>query len=70
MNQQQCDKPAHWHALDTQTVVDHLNTQPQGLGDDEARRRLEHKQHGPNRLSKQERRGPLQRFLAQFITTS
>ncbi|MEX2671426.1 MAG: cation-transporting P-type ATPase [Phycisphaeraceae bacterium] len=64
MNKEQANKPAHWHAVNAEAVVDHLKSQPQGLGDDEARRRLE--QHGPNRLSEQKRRGPLQRFLAQF----
>jgi magnesium-transporting ATPase (P-type) len=41
-----------------------LDTSPDGLSEDEAKRRLE--KYGPNRLKPPARRGPLLRFLAQF----
>ena len=53
-----------WHSMDTVAVFSSLATSPEGLGRDEASRRLA--RHGPNRLPEPHRRGPVLRFLAQF----
>ena len=53
-----------WHALDTESALDALDSRTTGLGAEESERRLA--RHGPNRLPEPPRRGPLRRFLAQF----
>jgi len=45
-------------------LLTRLQSQPDGLSQGEAERRLQ--QHGPNRLKRQASRGPLQVFAAQF----
>jgi len=54
-----------WHALDAETVQQHLQTSASnGLSSDEIRRRLA--AYGHNRLAPPKRRGPLLRLLMQF----
>ncbi len=53
-----------WHALEAETVLAELDSDPQGLGQDEAARRRQ--RYGPNRLRPPQKQGPLMRFLAQF----
>lgn len=53
-----------WHALDAAAVLAALASDPTGLADDEAARRLE--TYGANRLPQPPRRGALTRFLLQF----
>jgi magnesium-transporting ATPase (P-type) len=53
-----------WHALGVEDVVAALDATPAGLSSAEAARRLA--EHGPNRLPKAARRGPLRRLAAQF----
>jgi magnesium-transporting ATPase (P-type) len=53
-----------WHALSEAAVVARLETQPAGLTDSEADRRLTI--YGENRLAPAAKRGPVRRFLAQF----
>ena len=53
-----------WHARSAHYVVPALETGQDGLGDEEARRRL--KRYGPNRLPSPRRQRPILRFLAQF----
>ena len=52
------------HAALTARVLEQLASNPTGLTDAEARRRLE--QYGSNRLSERRGRGPLLRFALQF----
>jgi magnesium-transporting ATPase (P-type) len=56
------DEPVH--ALDVDRVLAALEARREGLGVEEAERRLA--SHGPNRLPEPPRRGPIRRFLAQF----
>ena len=53
-----------WHTLAGAEALEQLGSQPQGLVEAEAQRRLA--EQGPNRLPLPQRRGPLLRFLAQF----
>ncbi|MFA5531137.1 MAG: cation-transporting P-type ATPase [Thiohalomonadaceae bacterium] len=53
-----------WYARPTQDVLETLGSRPDGLTQEEARRRLE--RFGPNRLPQPKGRGPLKRFLLQF----
>lgn len=53
-----------WHAADMESVLESLGTGRQGLGEDEAQRRLE--QYGPNELLEEKRVTPLELFIAQF----
>jgi len=53
-----------WHALEAQAALAGLESEPGGLSDDEAARRLD--AYGPNRLPRGRPRGALARFLAQF----
>jgi endonuclease/exonuclease/phosphatase family metal-dependent hydrolase len=57
--------PSPWHALAAQVVLQQLATGTEGLSAAEAARRLE--ESGPNRLPPAQRRGPLFRFLSQFL---
>jgi magnesium-transporting ATPase (P-type) len=52
------------HTQSAQSCLAALDAGPEGLGTEEAARRLA--AHGPNRLPEASRRGPLMRFLAQF----
>ena len=56
--------PQAAHALPVDQLYRDLSSGPRGLGEDEARRRLE--RLGPNRLPAVRGPGPLRRFLAQF----
>jgi magnesium-transporting ATPase (P-type) len=53
-----------WHALPVAGAFGLVGSQPDGLDEGEAARRLV--EFGPNRLSPPPRRGPLARFLLQF----
>ncbi|ACO78481.1 Cation transporting ATPase [Azotobacter vinelandii CA] len=53
-----------WHTRPAEDSLAALESGPDGLSADEARRRLE--KHGPNRLPKRRSEGPLKRFLLQF----
>lgn len=53
-----------WHALDTDTVFAHVQSQPAGLSSEEVEHRLS--QYGPNKLSPPKKQGPIIRFLLQF----
>jgi magnesium-transporting ATPase (P-type) len=53
-----------WHALTAAAALESLDTSAEGLGKDEAARRLE--STGPNLLAQPVRQGPLRRFLRQF----
>jgi magnesium-transporting ATPase (P-type) len=53
-----------WHALDVDAVSAALGSGPDGLAEDEARRRLS--VTGPNALPEARRRHPVLRFLSQF----
>ena len=53
-----------WHTLTAQQALAAQNATADGLGPEEATRRLT--EHGPNRLTPPRRRGPLLRFLLQF----
>ncbi len=53
-----------WHAMAVAEVLAALGVSTAGLTPEEAARRL--RRHGRNRLPEARRRGPLQRFLAQF----
>jgi Ca2+-transporting ATPase len=60
-------RPAHeqaWHNLGVTEVLERLGTSEQGLGDDEAARRLA--EHGPNELDVSGRASAWSLFLAQF----
>jgi calcium-translocating P-type ATPase len=52
------------HTESAHSCLAALDAGPEGLGAEEAARRLA--AHGPNRLPEARRRGPLMRFLAQF----
>lgn len=56
-----------WHALPADVIAERLGTSEDGLGPDEAKRRLE--RYGPNQLPAPPPRHPLWRFLAQFNNT-
>lgn len=53
-----------WHSLSVDETLSQLETTQDGLGADQAGRRLT--LHGPNLLPEAKRRGPLLRFLSQF----
>lgn len=53
-----------WHSLSARDVQERLGSGPDGLSDDEVRRRR--KIHGLNRLEAPKRRNPLLRFIRQF----
>jgi P-type Ca2+ transporter type 2C len=53
-----------WHQLAVEAVLDALDSTPQGLGAEEARRRL--LTEGPNELREGKRRTPLRMFADQF----
>lgn len=53
-----------WHTLTVDETRAAVQTSNEGLSEDEATKRLA--QYGPNRLAPPKKRGPLQRFLAQF----
>jgi Ca2+-transporting ATPase len=53
-----------WHNQDVSDVLTKLTTTGEGLGADEARRRLA--EHGPNELQACERRSPWQTLASQF----
>src|SRR5262245_50966998 len=55
--------PPSWHALAADEAIRLLDSRDDGLSADEAARRLA--RHGPNRLPRSQRRGPIARFLAQ-----
>ena len=55
---------ASWHALTIEDAMAGRTGAPEGLTDQEARRRLA--RHGPNRLPAPKRRSALFRFLSQF----
>jgi Ca2+-transporting ATPase len=53
-----------WHNREIQDVLKELMTSPQGLGQEEAQKRL--RIHGPNELREKKKKGPLMMFLGQF----
>lgn len=55
---------ANWHAMDAEEVIRALETSPQGLSEEEAKRRLA--EYGFNELKEEERPGVLQIFVDQF----
>ncbi len=58
-------KPSeYWHALSGSVVLEHLESNADGLNSQEAARRLE--RYGPNQLPAAKGRGALVRLLAQF----
>jgi magnesium-transporting ATPase (P-type) len=60
------DLPA-WHAIPVEEALARLGSGADGLGSDEAERRLD--EQGPNRLTPAKRQSALLRFLAQFANT-
>ncbi len=54
----------NWHSLDKKSILESLGTSRQGLGEDEAKRRLE--EHGANELIEEKKTTALEIFLAQF----
>ena len=56
--------PISWHAMEIDGVFNLVESQPQGLTQHEAQRRLA--AYGPNRLRPPKRRSPWVLFLAQF----
>jgi Ca2+-transporting ATPase len=57
-------EPPPWHALDPAKVLDELHSNPSGLTQEEARRRLH--EHGPNQLEDDPPTHPLTVLLRQF----
>lgn len=57
-------KEPDWHARPVEEVFEELHTNAMGLSLEEAHHRLA--VYGPNLLKPPKRRGPIQRFLAQF----
>ncbi len=55
---------APWHSLKVEEVLERLRTKPEGLSEEEARRRLE--VYGPNELEREEGRPPLAILVGQF----
>jgi magnesium-transporting ATPase (P-type) len=53
-----------WYVMDASEVFEKIGSHPEGLSENECRRRLE--QYGPNRLPEGKKRGPIVRFLSQF----
>src|SRR3972149_8018033 len=53
-----------WHAIDRKAVIETLNTGPNGLSAEEARKRLS--EYGFNELLEKKRRTALQMFLEEF----
>lgn len=53
-----------WHAIEADEALALLGASAAGLGEGEARRRLD--EYGPNRLPQGRHTGPLKRFLLQF----
>ncbi len=64
MRGKQADEAIAWHALDRPTLLERLRSDPAGLSDEEAARRLQ--RFGPNRLPERPPPSPLVLFLAQF----
>ena len=53
-----------WHAEDIESVLESLETGRHGIGEEEARERLE--RYGPNELREERKTTPLELFLGQF----
>jgi magnesium-transporting ATPase (P-type) len=53
-----------WYVMDASEVFEKTGSRPEGLSENECRRRLE--QYGPNRLPEGKKRGPVIRFFSQF----
>ncbi|MGQ4877043.1 cation-translocating P-type ATPase [Billgrantia sp. LNSP4103-1] len=64
MTEQNEREQTPWHALSPQETLDRLDTSQEGLGADEASKRLEH--YGPNRLQQDEATPWWRRLLGQF----
>ncbi|TVR79990.1 MAG: cation-transporting P-type ATPase [Rhodospirillales bacterium] len=58
------DTTKNWHAQPLEDVFKHLDAETEGLGKDEAQKRLE--EHGRNRLRPPEGKSAFKRFLLQF----
>lgn len=58
------NKPKHWHAHNSQDVLQHFGTDEQGLSQEEAQKRFA--EFGSNRIETSQRSGPLVRLLRQF----
>jgi len=54
----------NWHSKNAESVLDSLHSDPEGLTNEEALKRLA--QHGPNKLPESRSRGAILRFLYQF----
>jgi len=54
-----------WHSLPIEKVFELLGSSPEGLSEEEARRRLE--RYGPNVIEEEKRRSPVRLFIDQFI---
>ncbi len=54
-----------WHSLPIEKVFELLGSSPEGLSEEEARRRLE--KYGPNVIEEEKRTSPLRLFIDQFI---
>ncbi|MGR9117057.1 MAG: cation-transporting P-type ATPase [Gammaproteobacteria bacterium] len=57
-------QPQAWHTLSLEETCESLNSELNGLTQEEAECRI--KSHGPNTLTPPARQGPLRRFLEQF----
>jgi magnesium-transporting ATPase (P-type) len=57
-------RQSDWHSLEQDQLFELLDADAGGLGEDEAKRRLD--TYGPNRLPEPPRRHPFARFLLQF----
>jgi Ca2+-transporting ATPase len=53
-----------WHAEDIDSVLESLETSRRGIGEEEARERLE--RYGPNELREERKTTPLELFIGQF----
>ncbi|MEA2090620.1 MAG: cation-translocating P-type ATPase [Thermoproteota archaeon] len=59
-------KSEMWHAMKVEEVMDALKTSPEGLSQDEVKRRLE--EFGPNELKKEKGKSPIKLLIEQFAS--
>jgi len=64
MDRTQADTDQGWYRLTAEEALEALDSRPEGLADDEVRRRAE--QYGPNRIREQEQVSRWRILLDQF----